>query len=136
MDISQNARRGLIIKYCCHYYVVELFLQLLPNFGVILYQISSAIEEALVVYARLNSWQKNDARIDIPKALHHLLSTVHFSSDTAVLSVCMRFICLIFEDHSDMLSFCADIILLKILVRCNTCCVVMSVCFDHFFAHF
>jgi hypothetical protein len=80
-----------------------------------------------VVYTKLSSWQKNDARMDIPKALHHLLSTVHFSSDTTVLSVCMRFICLIFEDHSDMLSFCADIILLKILVRSNTFCVVSSV---------
>lgn len=79
------------------------------------------------MYAKLSSWQKNDARMDIPKALHHLLSTVHFSSDTTVLSVCMRFICLIFEDHSDMLSSCADIILHKILVRSNTFCMISSV---------
>jgi hypothetical protein len=78
------------------------------------------------VYAKLSSWQKSDARTDIPKALHHLLSTVHFSSDTTVLSVCMRFICLIFEDHSDMLSSCADIILHKILVRSYTFCMVSS----------
>ena len=90
-----------------------------------LFQVSTVIEEVLIIYSKLNSWQRNDARADIPRAALQMFTTMKVYIDEQVLSSCIRFLCVIFEEHSDMFSMCTDIILLRILVSVKYCAEIL-----------
>lgn len=65
----------------------------------------------------LNSYQRLDAKDDVPIVVVQMLSTMSSFSDVTVLSVCLRFLSVLFEDHSDAFTLSVDLILVKLLVR-------------------
>ena len=81
------------------------------------HQIASAVEEVTRFYIHLNSYQRLDARDDVPIVVTQMLSIMSSFSDVTVLSACLRFLSVLFEDHSDAFSLSVDLILIKLLVR-------------------
>ena len=115
MDVGEECGRckykNLIFSESCHQLIENLNGS--TNWPS---QVSNVIEEVLRIYSKLNSWQRNDARADIPRAALQMLTTMKMHIDVQVLSSCILFLSVIFEEHSDMFSMCTDIILSRILV--------------------
>lgn len=79
-------------------------------------QITSVIEKAMGIYSNLDPWQRADAKADVPKVVLQMFTTLNIYSDATVLSACLWFLSLLFEDHAALFSLCVDLILLKLLV--------------------
>ena len=68
------------------------------------------------VYLNLNTFQRSDARVDVPRTVLQMLTTMSSFTDVTVLSVCLRFLSILFEDHADLFTLSVDLVLLKLLV--------------------
>ena len=73
-------------------------------------EVCTALENVIEEYQKLGLTERKESAVDVPTCVRQIFNTMSSYTDATILTICLRFLTLLFEDHAMLFVGCADLI--------------------------